>query len=236
MAQVSSVSTALRAMGHALLDLLFPLRCIGCGKEGSLLCPDCCQSMLRIEEPFCHRCGKPLHTGESHSHIAGLNIDGIRSVFYYEGITREAILAFKYKNLKAMGAPLGRFLAEKLSELPACDAIVPVPLHYRRLRQRGYNQSSLLAREVARVSGLALVEDSLVRQRNTPPQARSSSSEERQANVADAFACRDRQLQGKRVIILDDVFTTGATLSACAAAVKAAGAASVWGLTVAAEV
>lgn len=176
-----------------------------------------------------------MRAGESHSHVAALNIDGIRSVFYYEGVAREAVLALKYKNLKAMSAPLGKFLAEKLPEMPACDAIVPVPLHPRRLRQRGYNQSSLLAREVAKVSGLALVEGSLVRLRDTPPQARSSNSEERQANVEGAFTCCDQRLQGKRVIIVDDVFTTGATLSACATAVKAAGAVSVWGLTVAAE-
>ncbi|MFH1486375.1 MAG: phosphoribosyltransferase family protein, partial [Chloroflexota bacterium] len=116
------------------------------------------------------------------------------------------------------------------------NAVVAVPLHHRRSRRRGYNQSILLASEVSRQTGVPLIEGSLVRLRDTPPQARTRSGGERRANVEGAFGCRDQRLRGKRVVIVDDICTTGATLNACAAAAKTAGASWVWGLTVAAEV
>ncbi|MBI2908394.1 MAG: ComF family protein [Chloroflexi bacterium] len=220
------------AIGRSVFDALFPLRCIGCGKEDTLLCPVCLAAMQPIEEPFCHRCGKPLRPG--HHHVAG-KIDGIRSIFYYQGVARQAVLSLKYRNWKCLGAPLGGLLAEKISDLPPCDAMVPVPLHHQRIRQRGYNQSSLVAREAARLSGVALVEGPLVRWRDTPPQARTTSREEREAHMRGAFRCSDRRLEGKRVIVVDDVCTTGATLRACAEALKDSGAAAVWGLTLCAE-
>jgi predicted amidophosphoribosyltransferase len=110
-----------------------------------------------------------------------------------------------------------------------------VPLHSKRLRQRGYNQAALLAGEIGRLTGLAVAEDRLVRQRDTIAQARTATALERRANVRDAFICR-KALDGESVLLIDDVCTTGATLDACAMAVKNAGAGSVWGLTAAREV
>jgi ComF family protein len=115
------------------------------------------------------------------------------------------------------------------------DCLVPVPVHANRLRERGYNQSALLARGLGRLSSLPVVADSLIRRRYTPPQARSSGIKERHNNVSDAFACRDGGLRGKGVILIDDVSTSGATLNACAVALKAAGALTVWGLVIALE-
>ena len=112
---------------------------------------------------------------------------------------------------------------------------MPVPIHRKRWRERGYNQSALLAHELGRLSGLPVVENCLVRHSYTPPQARSASVIERQKNVTDAFTCLDRRLQGKRVLLIDDVSTSGATLNTCARALKTAGAATVWGLTLALE-
>jgi len=116
------------------------------------------------------------------------------------------------------------------------EVLVPVPLHPKRLRERGYNQSYLLAKELGKLTGLPVVADSLVRERHTSPQARTLTVGERRGNVADAFACRDRRLEGKPVILIDDVSTSGATLDACALALKEAGAASVWGLVLAREI
>jgi ComF family protein len=118
----------------------------------------------------------------------------------------------------------------------AGEVLVPVPLHQKRLRERGYNQSSLLAKELGKLNNLPVMDDCLVRQRYAPPQARTSIVEERRGNVEDAFACRDRRLQGKQVLLIDDVSTSGATLDACAAALKAGGATSVWGLALAREI
>jgi ComF family protein len=116
------------------------------------------------------------------------------------------------------------------------EVLVPVPLHRRRLRERGYNQSRLLALELAKLSGLPLVDDCLVRELYTTPQARTKNVAERRANVAEAFACRHRRLEGKKVLLIDDVATSGATLDAGARALKESGASSVWGLVLAKEI
>ncbi len=165
-----------------------------------------------------------------------LTIDGIRSPFRFEGVVREAILEFKYNQARALALPLARLLEEYLRHrhLPA-DVLVPVPLHHRRLRERGYNQSGKLARELGQLMGLPVVEDSLFRLRNTPSQV-NAIGEQRRSNVAQAFACRDGRLQQVQVLLVDDVCTTGATLDWCAVALKEAGAKSVWGVTVAREV
>ncbi len=113
---------------------------------------------------------------------------------------------------------------------------MPVPLHQKRLRERGYNQSRLLAEELGKLVNLPVVDDCLIRQRPAPPQARTSTVDERRRNVAGAFTCPNRKLQDKQVLLIDDVTTSGATLDACASALQAAGASSVWGLVLAAEI
>lgn len=115
------------------------------------------------------------------------------------------------------------------------DAVVPVPLHPWRLRERGYNQSALLAREAGKLLSVPVVEGSLVRQSNGRAQVKAADAAERRRNVEGAFRCRDERLAGKHVVILDDVCTTGATLDSCAVALRGAGVASVWGLTLARE-
>jgi len=116
------------------------------------------------------------------------------------------------------------------------EILVPVPLHRRRLKERGYNQSVLLARELGRLLNLSVLESSLVRQQNTPPQARTTSAEERRRNVAGAFICVDHRLKGEKVILIDDVATTGATIEAAAEALRNVGTSSVWALTLAREI
>lgn len=142
----------------------------------------------------------------------------------------------KYQNVRSLCPYLAGFLAEYLerNSLPG-EALLCVPLHPRRLRDRGYNQSRLLASEVGKCTGLPLIEDCLVRVKQVQPQVRATGVEERRRNVADAFVCRDERIKGKRIILIDDVCTSGATLESCATALKEGGAASVWGLTLARE-
>ena len=164
-------------------------------------------------------------------------IDGIRSPFRFDGAIRQAIHQLKYRNLRALAVPLAALLNEHVITNPVPgDILVPVPLHQKRLRKRGYNQSSLLARELGKLAGLAVVDDCLIRRRQALPQARTLTVDERRSNVADAFICRDNKLRGKRLILIDDVSTSGATFDACAVALKAAGAPSVWGLALAREI
>jgi len=150
---------------------------------------------------------------------------------------RQAIHQLKYRNLRALAVPLARLLQDYLVTNPVPgEVLVPVPLHQKRLRERGYNQSRLLAQELGKLIHLPVVDDCLIRQKHAPPQTRSSTVDERRSNVADAFACHDRRLQDKQVLLIDDVSTSGATLNACAAALKAAGAISVWGLVLTREI
>lgn len=154
-----------------------------------------------------------------------------------DGVVRKAIHQLKYRNLKAIAPCLAELLADYLSShsLPG-EALVCVPLHPRRLRERGYNQSGLLASELGRRTGLPVIDDCLIRVKQAQPQVRAVDAQERRSNVADAFACRDDRASGKQIILLDDVCTSGATLEACASALKNKGAASVWGLTLAREI
>lgn len=221
----------------AFLDLLFPLRCVNCGIEGSLICSSCSQALPKMEPPVCQRCGISLGEGGICSACIGhpLTIDDIRSPFLFEGTIRRAIHQLKYRHLKAIAIPLGQLMAEFFHsrQLPG-DVLIPVPLHPKRLRERGYNQASLLAIEIGKLTGIPVVEGKLLRLRDTVYQARTTSAAERRNNVRDAFGCPQR-LRGDNILLIDDVCTTGATLDACATALKAAGAGSIRGLTAARE-
>ncbi len=163
-------------------------------------------------------------------------MDGMRSGFEFESQVREAILALKFGNLRSVGETLSGYVAEILREDGlSFDVIAPVPLHRRRMRQRGYNQSEILAIGLGNSMGVEVDRQCLSRVTYVGPQARASTADERRANVAQAFQCGPSRVEGKRVAVIDDVTTTGATLRACAAALKRAGAAEVWGITVARE-
>jgi len=226
-------------LGGIALNFIFPQWCLGCGREGGFICLSCRNSLSRITPPLCPKCGRPQPSGILCPTCVSWSakIDGIRSPFRFDGIMRQAIHQLKYRNLRTLAVTLSQLLKDYLvaNPIPA-EVLVPVPLHPKRLRERGYNQSSLVARELGKLTNLAVVDDCLLRQRPALPQARSASVEERHRNVAEAFSCRDEQLRGRQVLLIDDVATSGATLDACATALKASGAASVWGLVVAREI
>ncbi|MFC1892764.1 ComF family protein [Chloroflexota bacterium] len=229
----------LSSIKRTALDFLFPQQCVGCGREGGFLCPSCRQVLPKIVPPLCPRFGRPHTSNLLCPGCTGwlAQIDGIRSPFRFDGVIRQAVHHLKYKNLRAIAVPLARLLHEYLAANPMPgEVLVPVPLHRKRLRERGYNQSGLLAREIGKLANLPVVDNYLVRQRHAPPQARTRTVEERRTNVAQAFACRDQRLQNKQVLLIDDVATSGATVDACAAALKANGTASVWALVLARDI
>jgi len=226
---------------HALLDLVLPPRCAGCGQMGSLWCATCHAQVQVVHDPVCRRCGRPQSPQADlpskalcpQCRHSPREIESIRSAVIFEGPLRQAIHHLKYSGRSSLAEPLGRFLTECwiASPLPA-DLIVPVPLHEARLRERGYNQSTLLARQLARTSELPLAEEALKRVRATTPQV-TLNAIEREANVRGAFEARADLVIGRRILLVDDVCTTGATLEACSRALKQGGATSVWGLTLA---
>ena len=221
------------------VDSFFPRRCVGCGKVGGFLCPECLGKLPRLLPPLCPHCGRPQASGIvcPDCRQRQTEIDGIRSPFRFDEVIRKAIHQLKYRNLKAISPCLAELLADYLRSNPLPgEALVCVPLHPRRLRERGYNQSSLLAGELGRRIDLPVIEDCLARVKQAQPQVRAVDVEERRRNVADAFVCRDEKVSGKQIVLIDDVCTSGATLESCAAALKSKDVTSVWGLTLAREI
>ena len=222
-----------------MVDSFFPRRCVGCGRLGGFFCPECLEKLPRLSPPLCPNCGRPQASGIVCPDCwqRRTEIDGIRSLFRFDEIIRKAIHQLKYRNLKAISPCLAELLADYLRSNPLPgEVLICVPLHPRRLRERGYNQSNLLARGLGKRIDLPVIEDCLIRVKQIQPQVRAADVEERRRNVADAFICRDERVSGRKIILVDDVCTSGATLESCAVALKSKGAASVWGLTLAREI
>lgn len=231
--------------GSALLDVLLPPQCLGCRRlvdRPGQLCPDCWGRIRFIAPPFCACCGLPFAHDPGPGALCGgcaahpPVFQRARAVFRYDAASRGLILAFKHGDRLDAAPPFARWLAAAGAALLAeADLILPVPLHRRRLFQRRYNQAALLAQALARQRGLPVATQVLLRRRNTPSQGHLRASQRRR-NVAGAFAVAPggaARLAGRRVLLVDDVFTTGATLEAAARALLAAGAREVDCLTLA---
>ncbi len=219
----------------ALIDLLFPPRCGGCQAAGSLWCEACRAAVKPIVPPWCEKCGEPFVTERlcANCRAYPLEIEKIRSVAVFDGVLRQAIHRFKYQRVSSLAEPFGNMLADYWrAEQLAADWLIPVPLHPSRERDRGYNQSELLARQLARRVNVPVRRNGLRRTRATAVQM-TLNAVQRRENVVGAFECVEARVRGMRVVIVDDVSTTGATLDACAQAVLKAGAVSVMGLTLA---
>ena len=207
-----------RQVVDVALDLLFPPHCVHCGRVGSLFCPHC----LRTVTPASRR--------------RVVALDDVRAAVNYSEAVRAAIHAYKYEGVRHLAVVFSHWLCEVLRGVNwRVEMVTAVPLHAKRLRDRGYNQAALLARELSVRYGWPFVPEALMRIRETASQAQLSARERRQ-NVAGAFLARPEIVMGRRVLVVDDVLTTGATLSACAEALRVAGAARVFGVTVAGAV
>jgi ComF family protein len=248
--QTGSVQTAppalvwLRKLGDAAVDLLFPPRCVICHRLGAWFCAACTQEVELIQPPVCRRCGLPLPAPEAHSGTQWLCrrcqaappiLDAQRAAAYHAEPLRQAIHEFKYRDLRSLAAPLGQLMAEQwavLAPQPDFDSIVPIPLHPRRQRERGYNQSALLAQELGRCLQKPVAQGVLIRIRATIPQVGLNPAQ-RQNNVQGAFRCVGNTLSSMKVLLVDDVYTTGSTLASACLALREAGVTSVQAYTLA---
>ena len=230
-----NLETQGRRLWHSLLGALYPPRCGGCGTIGSLWCETCQSGLLPVCAPMCAKCGEPNvpHRLCAKCREHPLQIDFVRSVVIFQGALRQAVHRFKYQRLASLADLFGDWLGDYWIENQLhADRIMPVPLHPARERERGYNQSGLLAKRLSKRVGVPVAESGLQRIRATAVQMELDAAQ-RRLNVAGAFVCVDPAVRQKRVVVIDDVCTTGATLEACAAALLQARAASVFGLTLA---
>jgi ComF family protein len=228
-----------RTATEIAVDLVFPRRCGLCGSFGRFLCGPCGAALPVAPMAMrCPTCARWLDTGAPCGRCAALTeptLDSLTPVFSFEDGARRLVHRLKYERLSALAEPMGARMAESAAQLGVeVDVIVPVPLHPSRQRDRGFNQAALLARQVSRRIEVPVHSRALMRSRRTDAQARTGSSATRAANVAGAFTCRT-SFAGSNVLLIDDVATTGATLRACAVALRAAGAASVHALVFAHE-
>ena len=230
----SALETLSSRVAGPVLDLLLPLSCAVCGREGQLLCSACEPSLPRLEQPYCSICAWPGRRGVcSRCTASPPAIGRIGAPYLFEGAVREMVHSFKYGNFRAAAPTLGALMADHLKRDPmSAGVLMPVPLHGGSERQRGYNQAELLARAIAREGGTPLESRALRRTKKTPPQVSMDGYAQRIGNIQGAFGC-DGDLRGVNVLLIDDVVTTGSTMSACAQALKASGAGSVWGLVLA---
>lgn len=221
------------ALRNALLDILFPPRCVVCKRSGTWLCTFCTAQFQKILPPICKQCGRPLKSPTCpHCAKFPLRIEGTRAVAFFEGALQQAIHAFKYLHRPELADDFGTLLADYLLTFPlSVDTIIAVPLHPERERARGYNQAALLAHALGARTHLPVWNEALTRTRATRSQTELNAAE-RRANVREAFAATPR-VQGARVLLIDDVCTTGATMEECGAALYAQGAQAVWGLAIA---
>lgn len=238
MAMVLELSrSVVRSLGKMAVDALLPPRCLACGtavESSGALCATCFGGFTFIAAPMCRVCGIPLEAAHGDELICGgclrerPDFNRARAVFIYDATSRGLLLAFKHGDRTDAGVHLARWMrraGEPLIE--SCDVIVPVPLHRWRLLWRAYNQAALLANALGKLSGKSTVPDALIRTRATPSQGHMDRGARRR-NVKDAFRVnRARAILGKKVLLIDDVLTTGATVEACTRALLAAGAQAV---------
>jgi ComF family protein len=224
-----------------LLDLLYPPCCLVCGaRPAEPLCAACIVEIQPFQPPFCDRCGAPVPAGHPVCPACAVSNPPFawsQAMGQYAGPLQKAIHRLKYEGRTALARPLGVLLARSLDrppspllssglpgETPGFDCVVPVPLHPARFRERGYNQAERLARVVAQERGWQLETRGLLRIRRTRTQT-DLGPEERAANVRGAFAAREPlAFDNQRVLLIDDVLTTGSTMRECARVVQEAGA------------
>ncbi|GAA0567086.1 ComF family protein [Caenispirillum bisanense] len=232
-------------LARALLDLLLPPRCLSCGavvSEPGALCPDCFAAVTFLGPPVCACCGDPFELAMEEGALCAVCIADpppfarARAAFRYDDGSRDLVLRFKHADRTDCAAPFARWMLRAGRELVRdADLIVPVPLHRLRLLRRRYNQAALLARALDRHGDRPgrYAPDLLLRARRTPPQEGLGRSA-RRLNMRAAFAVADpARLEGRRVLVVDDVLTTGATVGECARVLLRAGAAAVDVLTLA---
>jgi ComF family protein len=242
---IAAAAQFFAAGGRALVQAVLPPTCLVCSKPagaGGGLCSKCWQGAGFIERPYCERLGLPFSYDSGGPLISPAAFadppafDRARAAMRFSDVARDLVHLLKYGDRLDLVKPFAVWMARTGDELlREADALIPVPLHWTRLFQRRFNQSAALALAISKRAKLAVIDDALARVRATPPQV-GLAREERAKNVHGAFSVEKAsraKLKGKRIVLIDDVLTTGATANACARVLRRAGAARVDVLTLA---
>ena len=218
------------------LDILFPIRCLGCATPGRFICAPCTDRLPALEEPFCDICAQPGADGVCAWCLDNEpEIDEIHAPYLYlpSSPIRKAVTMLKYGGIKALAPELADLLARFLRDSPTdFDCVVPIISHPRRVRKRGYSQAALIAAALGDRLETPMLEDALSRVRDAPSQLTTPSREARWRNVRGSFVC-PQDMSGLTILLVDDLVTTGSTAAACAAALKDAGALNVSAIAIA---
>ena len=225
-----------------LVEFFYPTHCLVCQQAGKIVHPGCEAALPYVAEPFCHTCGEPLVEKRCTGTLCRLPrnfraLDGVRAVFWHREAGQEAVLRLKYRGVHSLREWAGREVAGALARFGLggeFDMLLPVPLHPRRERKRGYNQAALVAEPFARLSGLTYRPGWLTRDRYTQSQL-EVEGRQRFYNVRNAFGWCGPELSPLKILLFDDVCTSGSTLNECARVLKANGAAEVWAITLTRE-
>ena len=216
-----------------ILDILFPKRCVGCGRIGKYFCGRCRAKVLYIadNESICPMCGRLGLDGMTHPVCrTRYGLDGLTSLFRYTGPIQSAVKAVKYRLVTDLATEFVSLAS--VSQIPTLECLIPIPLHVSRLRVRGFNQAEVLGTLLAARLRIPVSIDILRRVKATAPQVRMKTKNERLGNMKNVFRAVET-IQNKNILLFDDVFTTGATMKAAANVLKRAGANRVWAVTMA---
>ena len=221
------------------MGILYPQTCYFCGKiSRTPICPGCRKKIEYIGEPRCKKCGKPVRYEEQElckdCRESSFHYEQGRSVWLHKGPVRWSIYQFKYRNRRIYGQfyaqELYRLYGEKMKEWEI-DTIIPIPLHRKRKRKRGYNQTEIIAKHLGKLSKIPVKTKTLVRVRNTAPQ-KELNHQERKKNLKEAFRVTKYWKNRENILLVDDIYTTGNTIDSAAAVLKKKGAKKVWFLTI----
>jgi len=221
--------TAPKEITASAINLVFPPSCVHCGSPGALLCHICVSESSSVQKNVCRKCAEPLAKAGTCARCVSerSSIDRLYASYLYESPVGSAIKALKFDDVRALGGVLARMFDVDAMSRSDADLVVPVPLHKSRLRSRGYNQSELLELLLSNRIEIKFQADVLVRTRQTVPQSELPTAAARHRALAGGFSVKPssmKSVSGKRILLVDDVFTTGSTVKACADALKTAGA------------
>ena len=221
------------------MKLFYPTTCVFCGgicKTG--ICESCSEKTDFIQEPLCKKCGKPIHSQEGEfcfdCQKRMVHYEQGRSLWLHKRPVSSSIYEFKYKNKRVYGEVYGRKMAEQFSDLIRMweiDVLIPVPLHRKKQRKRGYNQAEIIARELGKRLEIPVDTSVIIRGRETTPQ-KELGQKNRRKNLKKAFRLTGKRLRGKNILLIDDIYTTGSTIDAMSEVLTKTGCEKIYFLTI----